>query len=261
MSESAESFYDDLAQYYDLIFEDWDRSIIRQADVLGPILERAVGKISPYVLDCACGIGTQALGLAQRGHTLVGADLSRSAIARARIEAQQRHLDARFYVADMRDLSGVSESGFDAILVADNALPHLLSQAELQSAIVAMAAKLADSGVLVATIRDYDSLLVERPATQPPAFYEQQEQRRIVHQVWDWHGDEYVVHLYITMSMDGRWVVKHFSSRYRALQRMDVDKALHGAGFDEVEWLEPVVTSFYQPIVIAKKSGVSKKNG
>ena len=54
-------FYDDLAQSYHLIFEDWDTSIIRQGDALSDvILERWGGDIRT-VLDVACGIGTQAI--------------------------------------------------------------------------------------------------------------------------------------------------------------------------------------------------------
>ncbi len=68
MVESVEVFYDDLAESYHLMFENWDGSIARQAAILGPILEQTLGNVSAYVLDCACGIGTQALGLAQRGH-------------------------------------------------------------------------------------------------------------------------------------------------------------------------------------------------
>ena len=47
MGESAEGFYDDLAQWYHLIFEDWNRSIAYQGAVLGPILERHTGKETP----------------------------------------------------------------------------------------------------------------------------------------------------------------------------------------------------------------------
>ena len=47
MGESAEGFYDDLAQWYHLIFEDWNRSIAYQGAVLGPILERHTGKKLP----------------------------------------------------------------------------------------------------------------------------------------------------------------------------------------------------------------------
>ena len=170
MGKSVEAFYDGLARYYDLIFEDWDRSIDRQAAVIGPILERHTGKISPCVLDCACGIGTQALGLAQRGYGMVASDLSRLAIERAQTEAEKRRLDIRFHVADMRNLSSVPGTDFDAVLAADNALPHLLSQGDLVQAVTGIAGKLRENGVFLATLRDYDTLMLSRPSISLPTF-------------------------------------------------------------------------------------------
>jgi ubiquinone/menaquinone biosynthesis C-methylase UbiE len=254
MGESVEAFYDDLAESYHLMFENWDHSIATQAAVLGPILEWYSGRASAYVLDCACGIGTQALGLAQRGHILVGSDLSKSAISRATNEARMRNLDITFHVADMRNLSVIPENGFDAVLVADNALPHLLLQPDLEQAIVEIAAKLQDSGILLATLRDYDHLLSIRPTIQEPAFYVQDGKTRFVHQVWQWHGDQYALHVYITLETENGWRVKHFASTYRALRRSDLNQALEAAGFTDILWLEPGATSFYQPIVIATKS-------
>ena len=219
MDESAEAFYDELAASYHLIFEDWNRSIARQAAVIGPLLERYTARVSPYVLDCACGIGTQSIGLAQRGHIVVGSDLSGSAIARAKREAQLRNLDVRFHVADMRKLSAVPETGFDAVLIADNALPHLLSQQDLERAAVEIAAKLKDSGILLATIRDYDQLVSTRPTMEAPRFYEEEGKSRFVHQVWQWDGEQYAIHLYLTLQTESEWTVSHFVSRYRALRR------------------------------------------
>jgi glycine/sarcosine N-methyltransferase len=250
----GEAFYDELAEFYHLTFEDWNRSIAAQAAVIGPVLERYTGKASPYVLDCACGIGTQTLGLAQRGHILVGSDSSRAAVARASTEAKLRNLDVTFHVADMRTLSTVPEAGFDAVLIADNALPHLLLQSDLEHAVVEMAAKLKDSGILLATIRDYDQLISTRPTTQPPAFYEQEGRRRFVHQVWRWEEEQYELHLYLTLQTESEWRVKHFVSRYRALQRQELNSALQSAGFTNIQWLEPGSTSFYQPIVVATKA-------
>src|SRR5579862_8206023 len=128
--------YDDLADWYHLIFQDWSRSIEWQAGVLGPLIERHAGASVDHftplrILDCACGIGTQALGLAGRGHVLAGSDLSEGAIARAKREAQGRRLAIDFRVADVRDLSVVPESDFDAVLAVDNALPHLLNDEDL----------------------------------------------------------------------------------------------------------------------------------
>ena len=250
----GEAFYDELAEFYHLMFEDWNRSIATQAAAIGPILERYTGKASPYVLDCACGIETQTLGLAQRGHILVGSDLSRAAVARASNEAQRRNLDITFHVADMRTLSTVPEAGFDAVLIADNALPHLLLQSDLERAVGAMAGKLKDSGILLATIRAYDQLISTRPTMQGPTFYEQEGRRRFVHQVWRWEGQQYELHLYLTLQTESEWRVKHFVSRYRALQRRELNSALQSAGFTNIDWLEPGATSFYQPIVVARKT-------
>src|SRR5215471_604725 len=75
--EIARECYDELADHYHLIFENWEASIQRQAAVLGPILEQACGPARTVrVLDCACGIGTQALGLAQQGFQVSGCDVS-----------------------------------------------------------------------------------------------------------------------------------------------------------------------------------------
>ena len=257
MGESVEDFYDDLAESYHLLFENWDQSMAKQAAVIGPILEHYTGKLSPYVLDCACGIGTQTIGLAQRGHILVGSDLSKAAVARAKTEARIRDLDVTFHVADMRKLSIIPETGFDAVLVADNALPHLLSQLDLEHATVEIAGKLKDSGILMATIRDYDHLLSARPTMLEPAFYEQDGKIRFVHQVWQWHGEQYAIHIYLTLETESGWRVKHFASLYRALRRSDLNQALQAAGFTNIRWLEPDTTSFYQPIVIAIKGGLN----
>ena len=65
--------YDELAAHYDQIFEDWEASIARQATILSGILDRECGDKRPVrVLDCACGIGTQSLGLAMKGFDITG---------------------------------------------------------------------------------------------------------------------------------------------------------------------------------------------
>lgn len=248
-----DTFYDDLAEYYHLLFEDWSRSIERQAAVLGPLLERYTGRGAPRVLDCACGIGTQTLGLALRGHDLVGSDLSNAAVARAQREARSRGLEVLFHVADMRDLSALPAQDFDVVLAADNALPHLLLKEDRDRALREMAGRLRPDGILVVTLRDYDRLIQTRPEMQPPSFFGEHGDRRIVHQVWDWEGTEYDVHLHISFETGAGWVAKHFVSRYQALLRDDLNASLRRAGFAEIQWLEPEETSFYQPVVVARR--------
>src|SRR4051794_39047527 len=96
------TFYDQLAPFYHLIFPDWEASIQRQAADLEGIIREHWGEGRLTILDVACGIGTQALGLAALGHRVTASDVSAEAVQRARQEARRRALDIPFTVADMR---------------------------------------------------------------------------------------------------------------------------------------------------------------
>jgi glycine/sarcosine N-methyltransferase len=256
MGDPPRKFYDDLADRYHLIFQDWTEAISRQAGILGPLIERENSARTLRILDCACGIGTQSLGLAQRGHALVGVDLSEPVIVRARREARQRNLPIQFHVADMRNLSSLVETNFDFTLAVDNALPHLLNDEDLAQAVQHISRKLRPGGLFMASVRDYDQIVGQHPAMAPPAFFEDGVHRRIYHQVWDWTGDrQYTVHLYLTQQTATGWTCHHFVSAYRALLREELTEALRQAGFVEVRWLMPADSGFYQPLVLARLKG------
>ena len=115
------TFYDALAADYHRIYPDWNASIQRQANALDGII-RATGVSGRSVLDVSCGIGTQSLGLAALGYTVTASDLSPQAVARARSEAEQRHLKIDFSVADMRAVWDHHRRTFDIVLAADNSV-------------------------------------------------------------------------------------------------------------------------------------------
>lgn len=251
MTDPILDFYEPLAAHYHLIFEDWDASIERQSNTLNALLASRLGSRPLRILDCACGIGTQALGLAARGHQVIASDLSPQAIERATREAKARDLDIEFHVSDMTDLTEIRSSDFDVITALDNALPHL-SPVDVQRAVRAIRTKLRPGGLFVASIRDYDALILERPIVQGPTFYGAKESRRIIQQVWDWiDHDRYILHLYITFHTAEGWTSPHFVSEYRCLLRADLSAVLESEGFKEVKWLMPAETGFYQPLVLA----------
>jgi SAM-dependent methyltransferase len=252
MAPTSSDFYEALAESYHLIFDDWDKSIERQAGVLNPLIVKHTGRSSVNLLDCACGIGTQAIGFAQAGHCVVASDSSRAAVDRAKREARQRDLDISFFVSDITSLDEIASTDFNVVTAFDNALPHLTSF-EVRKAVRAVGSKLAPDGLFIASIRDYDKLILQRPAIQGPAFYGEGGERRIVHQVWDWIDDEkYTVHLYITAQSGEEWAAQHFASEYRCLLRDELESALTSAGFEQVQWLMPEESGFYQPIVSAR---------
>ncbi|MGD0938677.1 MAG: class I SAM-dependent methyltransferase [Terracidiphilus sp.] len=254
MTEGIQGFYEGLADHYHLIFEDWQSAIDRQATVLSSLLRAELPAHPLRILDCACGIDTQSIGFAAIGHQVVATDLSPKAVDRAQSEAQRRSLEISFLVSDMTSLREVPESGFDVVAAIDNALPHL-SPIQLRQAVSAMASKLTPNGVFIATIRDYDKIILRKPASHPPAFYGSQENRRIVHQIWDWIGDDkYILHLYITAQTGQGWETHHFVSEYRCLLRRELTSVLVDSGFADVRWLMPAESGFYQPLVLARRS-------
>jgi 2-polyprenyl-3-methyl-5-hydroxy-6-metoxy-1,4-benzoquinol methylase len=250
MTERTLSFYQPLADHYHLIFDDWDQAIERQARILNPLL--AAQGCPLKILDCACGIGTQALGLARYGHRVVASDLSQAAVSRATREAERHGLAISFHVSDMTSMTEIADRDFDVVVAMDNALPHLSAE-QLVRAIKAVSSKLKPNGLFTASIRDYDALILQRPAMQQPAFYGSEGRRRIVHQVWDWIDEaRYTLHLFITTQSDEAWTTHHFVSEYRALQRSELSKVLQSAGFQDVRWLMPAESGFYQPLVLAR---------
>lgn len=248
--------YDELAAYYDLIFEDWEASIVRQATVLATILRNECGYEQRLrVLDCACGIGTQSMGLAMKGFDVEGCDISPAAVQRARSEAQKRGLNIPFSVANMLHLTAMPRSNFDAVICVDNSLPHLESDEQLLQAAQQAYTKLRVGGSFIGSIRNYDPLVVERPTTQGPSFFSDSGRRRIVFQIWDWLDERrYRFHLYITRSTESAWHTFHFTSTYRAVLQNELHDILRQAGFNNVRWLLPSDSGFYQPIFVANRS-------
>jgi glycine/sarcosine N-methyltransferase len=250
MTGRYEQFYEHMAASYHLIFEDWQESLERQAAIISRLL--APSQVGP-ILDCACGIGTQSLGLAQLGFSVEGSDTAAAEVKRARAEAAQRKLSVDFRVDDMRTLLTAPIGKFGAVLAFDNALPHLDSNNEIQSAFSAIRSRLRPAGRMLVSVRDYGPLIIERPTMMPPRFLGKAGVRRIVHQVWEWlDARRYVVHLFITMEgRNSEWSTRHFVGRYRAITLDELVHLAEKAGLCEVRVLAPSETGYHQPILSA----------
>ncbi len=254
MDEVSE-FYDELSAQYHLLFADWDQAVARQGRVVDGLIGEILGPGPKRVLDAACGIGTQAIGLAQRGHQVTGTDLSSAAVARARKEAVRLGVALSTQVADLRKLTEVVSGPFDVVCVLDNALPHLEGEAEVAAALDHLAALLAPGGLFLASVRDYDAMLQDRPRVEEPRVIDEPDGHRVVFQVWDWAADggSYRLHLYLVRYRDGRGAdTRVFTSRYWPLARARLESLMDQAGFAEVAWHEPDATGFHQPIVAAR---------
>ena len=247
-----QTFYDDLATQYDKLFLDWEATTHEQAALLDDLFSKFGFDRSASVLDCACGIGTQSIGLAALGYDITGSDISEAELAQAKERAARQGVTLPLARADFRALENTFDRQFDILIAMDNALPHMLTAEDLSAAIGSMVGRLRDGGLFVASIRDYDALLETNPPYSPPYIHQTEAGQRVSFQTWHWVGDHYILHQYIID--DGATLqVSKFTCEYRAMRRQELTDLLRTHGCREVTWLSPEESGFYQPIVVAKK--------
>ena len=245
-------FYDNMASQYDKLFLDWQATTQEQALILDRLFVENGFSKSAHILDCACGIGTQTIGLAAIGYNVIGSDISDGEITEAKERAKKNNVSVRFEHADFCALSDTFLEHFDIIIAMDNALPHMLTGNDLASAIKSIIEQLKHGGMFVASIRDYDALLTVKPPYSPPYIHRTAKGQRVSFQTWSWEGDNYRLIQYIVDDEDTLQVSK-FECEYRATRRQEITELLMANGCHEVVWKFPEETGFYQPIVFAKK--------
>ena len=248
----VQSFYDNLATQYDKLFLDWQATTHEQAVILNRIFQQNGFDTSANILDCACGIGTQAIGLAALGYSVTASDISDGELAEARVRAADNHVSIRFEHADFCALSETFSETFDLVICMDNALPHMLSAQALEAAVRSITNQLTPGGMFVASIRDYDALLATKPTYSPPYIQKTDKGQRVSFQTWVWDDNHYKLTQYIIDDQETLQVSK-FDCEYRAPLREELTRLLTACGCSLVKWKFPEETGFYQPIVIAKK--------
>ena len=246
------AFYDALTPFYHLIYPDWQASIARQAQALDSIIRSAGGSQLRTVLDAACGIGTQSLGLAALGYEVTASDLSPAAVERARTEAQQRSLSIQTSVADMRLAYDHYRRRFDVVLACDNSVPHLLSDSDILSAFQQFYACTAPGGVCLVSMRDYAAIDMSKPAQfQPYGIRDTDLARYVLFQIWEPSPPLYDTTFYIIEHRTGTEPAVHSTrATYYAVPISRVVQLMEQAGFSAVSRVDDV---FFQPVIVGHK--------
>ncbi|HUO40382.1 MAG TPA: class I SAM-dependent methyltransferase, partial [Mycobacterium sp.] len=98
-------------------------------DINGPkenvIGWQSAGRIRGDVLDIGCGLGDNAIYLAQHGHPVTGLDISPTALSTAQQRAADAGVDVRFAVGDATKLEGYTDA-FDTVI--DSGMFHCLDE-------------------------------------------------------------------------------------------------------------------------------------
>ncbi len=136
MSESVTDFYDRLSPvFHHSMGYDWEAGVRWEGEWLDRFLAKQLGGQGPWsVLDCSCGIGTQAIGLALHGHRVLATDLSPVSVDCARRESAEFGVDITFGVADFCKLGESISDTFDVVVSCDNSFAHCLNDDEVPTA-------------------------------------------------------------------------------------------------------------------------------
>ncbi|HEV3049321.1 MAG TPA: class I SAM-dependent methyltransferase [Longimicrobium sp.] len=249
---STEDFYDALAPFYHLIYPDWEASSARQAAALDAVIRAELGNgAGRTVLDVACGIGTQALGMAALGYAVAASDLSAGAVRRLRDTAAARGLSIDAQVADMRAAGDAHGRMFDVVLCADNSLPHLLSDDEILAALRGFLRCTAPGGVCLVSIRDYAA--VDWSARIHPHGVRQVDGTRwVLFQVWEPRPPLYETTLYVMEDRPGAEIrTQAMRATYYALPVERLVELMREAGFTDVRRMDG---AFFQPLVVGRRA-------
>ena len=245
-------FYSALASEYSEQFADWPAEALKQGGVLRDLIRRE-SPTARTVLDCACGIGTQAIGLARAGFDVVGTDVCVETLERARRNASVLAPEIAFHESAFCELPHRVQQQFDVVCCCDNALPHLLRDEEMVAALGAMRTRLVDTGLLIVSIRDYDDARRRRADGTIPRMYNTANGPRILFQIWEWKTEQVYRLQHFLMSWDGRhWRTQQYSVDYRAVTRRELGRLIGEAGFPSPTWHMPEETGYHQPLVTAR---------
>ena len=247
-------YYSQLAPYYKLIYPDWDASLQRQAADLDGVIREYIGEQAKTVLDAACGIGTQCIGLAKLGYAVTASDLSPVAVEQAQREATRLQVQIEFNVADMRQVWQVYRRQFDLLIACDNSVPHLLTDGDILQAFEQFYQCLRVGGGCLISVRDYARM--DRPQGRrqiyPRLVHPAGSGQIVLLDVWHFEGAYYDITTYIIQDEGQAEASTQVlrGGRYYCVEIPQLENLFRSAGFREVIVLRE---RYFQPLLVALK--------
>lgn len=227
--------YDSFSTDYDR-FVNWPSRLAYEM----PFIEKQLailGEGPLRILDAACGTGMHAIALARLGHSLAGADLSIPMIERARQNAAQAGVEARFEPVGFGALSRTFEAGsFDVLLCLGNSLPHVTRPEDLVGALQDFAAVLRPGGLLLVQSRNFDLVMAGRERWMEPQSHQEEDQEWLFLRFYDYLADGLIDFNIVTLHRQdsGPWRQQVTTTKLRPILQAELLQALAAAGFSQV---------------------------
>jgi glycine/sarcosine N-methyltransferase len=231
---------------YDAFSSDYDRFVnwpSRLAYELPFIEQHLQRQGAVRILDTACGTGMHAIALARGGFTAAGADLSRGMVEKARLNAAEAGVSVPFEVAGFGSLvPAFISSGllpFDAVLCLGNSLPHVLTDADLHSALADFAACLKPGGLLLLQNRNFDAVMANKQRWMEPQAHCEEDDEWLFLRFYDYGAhppQEWIDFNILTLhrSSSSPWQQSVTTTRLQPLRRAGLNAALESNGFTSI---------------------------
>ncbi len=237
--------YDILAGVYDFLVPDALLTPEGNVAAFAPVAETLAP--GARVLDCACGTGQLAVGLALRGFNVVACDASSAMAARTLELARERDVAIVVAACSWEQLPDRDLGEFDAVFCVGNSITHAAGRHARRAALAAMASVLRRDGVLVVTSRNWELVRADGSGLHvADALVERDGQRGLVIHAWTiaerWEGPHALDVAVALVGDDGRVTTHGERLPFWPFTADELDADLRSAG------LTPQ-TSTYAPAV------------
>lgn len=209
---------------------EYNRFSARMAKLLPDILAKFNLKPNT-ILDVACGEGTFAIKMAEKGYEVTGIDLSPEMLQIARKKAQQENMKIDFRQGDMRELS--FDSSFDLVTCWFDSLNYLLDLDDLEKTFCGVSRALKRDRAFIFDMNTIYGLEVE---WQNPTCHIQQDSPRVfeVHRT-RYSPESHIAVLTITgfIKKSKGWKKIEEEHRERGYSLEEIRECIRNAGLTE----------------------------
>src|SRR5580658_164145 len=139
-----DDFYGELGHDYEWLFPDETVGELGAFGATSPgsqaLLEAALKTLRPGdpVLDCACGIGADAMAMARKGLTVTATDGSEAMVAETRRRSEQYGIAMTVSWSQWQDLPNRVPGPFELVLCLGNAIVHTETRTNMAAALEGM---------------------------------------------------------------------------------------------------------------------------
>jgi len=221
--------YNEFARFYTK--GDWPRYSAQIARILPAVLEH-FGLWPMKILDLACGEGTFAVAMANRGLRVTGVDLSPDMLEIARQRAATEGVRVKFLRQDMRSLS--LRGRFDLVTCWFDSLNYLLEIDDLARTFAGVSRVLDENGVFIFDVNTIRGLAVEW--VSEPSYVHLNSGDSFLVSIPQYDAATKIASLHITgfAKEDKRWVRIDEVHKERGYTLKEIRQCLKGAGLHQI---------------------------